>query len=43
MQEEKGYIQDELADHPADLFLDYNEVVDNLEEEHLKREVFTTE
>lgn len=28
--------------HPTDFQLDYNELVDDLEEEHLKREVFTT-
>jgi len=32
----------ELENHPADYFVDYNEIVDNLEEEHLKRDVFTT-
>lgn len=31
------------VDHPTDLQLDYNELVDDLEEEHLKREVFTTD
>jgi len=33
----------ELENHPADYFVDYNEIVDNLEEEHLKRDVFTTQ
>jgi hypothetical protein len=28
--------------HPTDFQLDYNELVDDLEEEHFKREVFTT-
>lgn len=32
-----------FVDHPTDLQLDYNELVDDLEEEHLKRDVFTTE
>ena len=32
----------ELESHPADYFVDYNEIVDTLEEEHLKRDVFTT-
>jgi len=32
----------ELENHPADYFVDYNEIVDTLEEEHLKRDVFTT-
>ena len=31
-----------LIDHPADNFIDYNSMVDNLEEEHLRRDVFTT-
>ena len=31
-----------LIDHPADNAIDYNSMVDNLEEEHLRREVFTT-
>mmetsp|Transcript_23361 Transcript_23361/g.31291 ORF Transcript_23361/g.31291 Transcript_23361/m.31291 type:complete len:92 (+) Transcript_23361:891-1166(+) len=31
-----------LVDHPADSFIDYNSMVDNLEEEHLRRDVFTT-
>ena len=29
-------------DHPADITIDYNSMIDFLEEEHLKREVFTT-
>ena len=33
----------QFVDHPIDHQLDYNELVDDLEEEHLKREVFTTE
>ena len=41
-------ISDSLVDytsavaHPTDYQLDYNELVDDLEEEHLKRDVFTT-
>ena len=31
-----------FVDHPADSFIDYNSMVDNLEEEHLRRDVFTT-
>lgn len=31
-----------LVDHPADNFIDYNSMVDNLEEEHMRRDVFTT-
>lgn len=33
----------EFVDHPIDHQLDYNELVDDLEEEHLKRDVFTTD
>ena len=29
-------------EHPADSFIDYNSMVDNLEEEHMRRDVFTT-
>ena len=31
-----------MMEHPADSFIDYNFMVDNLEEEHLRRDVFTT-
>ena len=31
-----------LIDHPADNYIDYNSMVDNLEEEHMRRDVFTT-
>lgn len=31
-----------LIEHPADTFIDYNSMVDNLEEEHIRRDVFTT-
>lgn len=31
-----------LIDHPADNYVDYNSMVDNLEEEHMRRDVFTT-
>lgn len=31
-----------LQDHPADSYIDYNSMVDNLEEEHMRRDVFTT-
>ena len=31
-----------LTEHPADSFIDYNSMVDNLEEEHMRRDVFTT-
>lgn len=31
-----------LIDHPADNYIDYNSLVDTLEEEHNRREVFTT-
>lgn len=33
----------EFINHPIDHQLDYNELVDDLEEEHLKRDVFTTD
>ena len=29
-------------DHPADNQVDYNSIIDFLEEEHMRREVFTT-
>jgi len=31
-----------LVDHPADNQVDYNSIIDFLEEEHMRREVFTT-
>jgi hypothetical protein len=31
-----------LVDHPADNQVDYNSMIDFLEEEHMRREVFTT-
>ena len=31
------------VDHPSDFQLDYNELVDDLEEEHCRRDVFTTD
>ena len=31
-----------FEDHPADKQIDYNSVIDFLEEEHLRRDVFTT-
>jgi len=30
------------VDHPADYQIDYNSMIDFLEEEHMRREVFTT-
>ena len=39
-QLEKGNYR--LVDHPADNYVDYNSMVDNLEEEHMRRDVFTT-
>jgi len=30
------------VDHPADNQIDYNSIIDFLEEEHLRRDVFTT-
>jgi hypothetical protein len=33
----------EFVDHPGDFIIDYNELVENLEEEHTKRAVFTTD
>lgn len=31
-----------LVDHPADNYIDYNSMIDSLEEEHMRRDVFTT-
>jgi hypothetical protein len=31
-----------FVDHPADNQVDYNSMIDFLEEEHMRREVFTT-
>jgi hypothetical protein len=39
---QKMATQYKLIDHPADYQIDYNSMIDFLEEEHMRRDVFTT-
>lgn len=46
MYDENDYFENpqnyKLIDHPADNQVDYNSIIDFLEEEHMRRDVFTT-
>ena len=46
MNTEEDYFENphnyKFVDHPADNQVDYNSIIDFLEEEHMRREVFTT-
>ena len=46
MHDDNDYFENpqnyKFVDHPADNQVDYNSIIDFLEEEHMRREVFTT-